>query len=117
MSSPLSQGRIVWATVPDPRGGNPKSRPVVVLTATADIDPAGDVQVAAVTTMIGQAPFSETVELPFAAGGHPQTKLKKQCEVVCSWVLSVPVASLTDSGGFVPSDLLAEILAKVQRLN
>ena len=77
MSSPYSQGRIVWATVPDPRGSNPKSRPVVILTATADIDPTGEVQAAAITTMIGQAPFSETVELPSAAAGHPQTKLKK----------------------------------------
>jgi mRNA-degrading endonuclease toxin of MazEF toxin-antitoxin module len=116
MSSPLRQGAIVWATVPDPRGGNPKSRPAVVLTATADIDPAGAVQVAAVTTLTGQAPFSETVELPAAAGGHPQTKLKRPCEVVCSWVVSVPVADATDSGGAVPPDLLAEILAKVQRL-
>jgi mRNA-degrading endonuclease toxin of MazEF toxin-antitoxin module len=103
--------------VPDPRGGNPKARPVVVLTATADIDPAGSVQVAAVTTLIGQAPFSETVELPYSATGHPQTKLKKPCEVVCSWVLSVPVAGLTDSGGSVPPDVLVEVLAKVEALS
>ena len=115
MSSPLSQGRIVWVTVPDPRGGNAKSRPAVILTLTADIDPTGEVQLAAVT-LIGQSPFSETVELPSDTTGHPQTKLKKPCEVVCSWVVSVPVADLRDSGGFVPSDLLAEILAKVERL-
>jgi hypothetical protein len=66
--------------------------------------------------MIGQAPFSETVELPSATAGHPQTKLKKACEVVCSWVVSVPLADLTDSGGFVPPNVLAEILAKVRRL-
>ena len=116
MSSPFSQGQIVWVTIPDPRGGNPKSRPAVIVTATADIDPSGEVQVAAITTLIGQTPFSETVELPSVASGHPQTKLKKPCEVVCSWVVSTPVAGLSDSGGFVPSDLLAEILAKVQRL-
>jgi hypothetical protein len=51
MSSPFRQGRIVWATVPDPRGGNPKTRPVVTLTATAEIPSAGEVQVAAITTM------------------------------------------------------------------
>ncbi len=117
MSSPLSQGRIVWATVPDPRGGNAKKRPAVVVTAPADIDPAGEVQVAAVTTLTGQAPFAETVELPWSAAGHPQTKLKKPCEVVCSWVVSVPVADVQDSGGFVPTDTLAQILVKVARLN
>jgi len=80
------------------------------VTATADIGTTGEVQVAAITTLIGQAPFSETVELPSAAAGHPQTKLKKTCEVVCSWVVSVPVASVSDS------DVLAEVLAKIQRL-
>src|SRR5688500_13560628 len=116
MPSPFQQGQIVWATVPDPRGGNEKTRPVVIVTATADISAAGDVQVVAVTTLTGQAPFSETVELPSSPAGHPQTKLKKPCEVVCSWVVSVPVANLRDSGGVVPPDLLVEILAKVQRL-
>jgi mRNA-degrading endonuclease toxin of MazEF toxin-antitoxin module len=116
MSSPLRQGAIVWVTIPDPRGGNAKARPAVVLTATADIDSAGEVQVAAITTLIGQAPFAETVELPSTTAGHPQTKLKKPCEVVCSWVVSVPTASAADSGGSVPADLLAEVLAKVQRL-
>jgi mRNA-degrading endonuclease toxin of MazEF toxin-antitoxin module len=116
MSSPLSQGRIVWATVPDPRGGNEKARPAVILTPTADINSAGDVQVAAITTLVGQAPFSETVELPSDPTGHPVTNLKKPCEVVCSWVVSVPVAKVKDGGGSVPPELLAEILAKVQRL-
>lgn len=114
----LSQGRIVWATLPDSRGGNPKTRPAVILTRTADIDPTGDVQLAAVTTLVGQAPFAETVELPFVAGtGHPETKLKKPCEVVCSWLVSVPTASVQDSGGYLPPAVLAEVLAKVQRLS
>ncbi len=41
--SPFRQGQIVWVTLPDPRGGNVKSRPAVVLTPTADIGPAGDI--------------------------------------------------------------------------
>ena len=116
MSSSFQQGQIVWATVPDSHGGNAKARPAVIVTATADIRDASDVQLAAITTLTGQAPFAETVELPSSPAGHPQTKLKKPCEVVCSWVVSVPVANLRDSGGSVPADILAEILAKVERL-
>lgn len=112
----LSQGRIVWATVPDSRGENEKARPAVILTATAEIDPTGEIQVAAITTLTGQAPFAETVELPSSPTGHPDTKLKKTCEVVCSWVVSVPVARVRDTGGFIPAELMAEVLAKVQRL-
>lgn len=116
MSSTLAQGSIVWASIPDPRGGNEKSRPAVIVTATKMIQPAGQIEIAAITTLIGQAPFSETVELPFSSTGHPVTKLKKPCEVVCSWIVSVPVVNIIDSGGLVPADVLAEIIAKVKRL-
>ena len=90
MSSPLVQGRIVWATVPDPRGGNAKARPAEVVTATADIDPAGEVQVAAITTLVGQAPFAETVELPWSAGGHPDTIGEEPAELNPSRVVFDP---------------------------
>ncbi|MBY0514259.1 MAG: type II toxin-antitoxin system PemK/MazF family toxin [Gemmataceae bacterium] len=115
MSSPLVQGRIVWTAVRD-ADGNEKSRPAVILTATAEIDPAGEVIVAAVTTQLGRARFSESVALPPDPAGHPQTGLKKPSEVVCTWLAAVPVAALTPTAGAVPPDLLAEILAKVDRL-
>ncbi|MBX9622839.1 MAG: type II toxin-antitoxin system PemK/MazF family toxin [Gemmataceae bacterium] len=114
MGSPPDQGRIVWATGPDPQGGNPKRRPWVVVSGPY---PDGTVLVAAVTTLVGQAPFAATVPLPFAAGGHPVTKLKKPSEVVCDWTMSAPPADLTDSGGAVPQDLMADVQTKVGRLN
>ncbi len=117
MSSPLAQGQIVWVTVRDSHGGNEKKRPAVIVTASKDIDPNGTVHVASITTLLGQARFSETVELPSHPAGHPQTKLKKQSEVVCSWLTEVPVADLENTGGSVPVDVLMEILAKVERLN
>ncbi len=116
MPSSFAQGRIVWVTIADPRGGNAKARPAVILSATNSIVAGGLVEIAAITTLIGEAPFSETVELPFLSSGHSDTKLKKPCEVVCTWVKSVPVSDIKDSGGFVPADVLAEILAKVKRL-
>jgi len=111
----LVPGRIVWATLTDTQGGNEKRRPAVIVAAPSDIDPLRIAIVAGVTTDMGRARFEETVELPHHAAGHAETKLKKPCEVVCSWVISVPATSLTDSGGCVSSDILASILAKVER--
>lgn len=54
MSSPLAQGRIVWVTIPDSRGGNKKSRPAIILTADNDIDPNGSVHVVVLTTLTGR---------------------------------------------------------------
>lgn len=115
--SPLSQGRIVWVTVSDPRGGNAKHRPAVIISPADEIDPGGEVLVAAITTQLGQSRFADTVELPSLPTGHPETKLKRPSEVVCSWVTSVAVAGLRDTGGFVPPDFLTEVLAKVARLS
>ncbi|HET6574778.1 MAG TPA: type II toxin-antitoxin system PemK/MazF family toxin [Fimbriiglobus sp.] len=116
MSSPLTQGRIVRVTIRDSQGGNAKTRPAVVVTATAEIAAADVVVVAAITSDLGRARSSETVELPWHPDRHPQTRLRKPSEVVCSWVAAVPVAALNDTGGFVPDDLLPELLAEVERL-
>jgi len=74
----LAQGRIVWVTVPDSRGGNTKTRPAVVLTSDSELGTATELQVTAVTTLMGEAPFAHTVELPSDPNGHPQTKLRKR---------------------------------------
>lgn len=111
--SPPEPGRIVWMTVRDARGGNPKRRPGVIVSAPS----GGQVLVAAVTTQVGVARSSETVELPFDPAGHPVTKLVRRSEVVCSWVTPVPVDDLTGTDGVIPADLLFDIRVKVERYN
>lgn len=61
MSPRIEYGRIVWAMIPDSRGGNPKSRPVVVITPNDEIEHDGKIEVLAITTLLGEAPFSQTV--------------------------------------------------------
>lgn len=115
MSAPPAQGRIVRVSLLDPRGGNRKTRPAVVVSETGAVTPGGAVLVAAITTQLGLSPFSETVAVPSNPAGHPQTGLKKPSEVVCSWTEVVPLADLTDTGGFLPPDVLAEVVVKVHR--
>jgi hypothetical protein len=66
MSTP-ERGRIIWAEVPDPQGRNPKPRPLVILTATEEIQPEGMVQWAAISSQLDQAPAEVQVELPWHA--------------------------------------------------
>ena len=72
MSSPLQQGRIVWVELLDPQGRNPKRRPAVVLTPTAEIHADGDVIVAALSSQIDQSPPDVSVEVPWHRDGHPR---------------------------------------------
>ena len=113
MPATFAQGSIVWVEIADSHGGNIKGRPAIVVSSE---DGDGFIRVAAITTLIGQAPFAETVELPHDATGHPVTRLKRPSEVVCSWVVRVAINDVKDSGGRVPQDVLNEILAKVERL-
>lgn len=110
MSIPM-KGRIVWATGPDPRGENVKRRPWV---AASDVLPDGTVLLVAVTTQLGMARSSVTVELPSDPAGHPVTKLARPSEVVCTWSMRLPVAEVAATGGVVPSELLAGIIARVE---
>ncbi|MDY3552718.1 type II toxin-antitoxin system PemK/MazF family toxin [Gemmata sp. JC717] len=84
MSSPLQQGRIVWVELLDPQGRNPKRRPAVVLTPTAEIEPGGEIVVAALSTQLDQSPADVSVELPWHRDGHPRTKLNRRAVVVCT---------------------------------
>ena len=55
MSSPC-HGRVVWVTLPDPQGRNPKRRPAIILTPTDEITAEGEVWVVGITTSFDLAP-------------------------------------------------------------
>ena len=116
MPATFSQGSIVWVAVPDSHGGNVKARPAVVISGDDEIAADGHIRVAAITTLLGRAPFSETVELPHEVDGHSVTRLKQPSEVVCSWVIRVAIDAVRDTGGRIPKQELNEILVKVERL-
>jgi mRNA-degrading endonuclease toxin of MazEF toxin-antitoxin module len=112
----LKRGRIVWVELRDPQGRNPKVRPAVVLTPTTEIRDDGHVQVAAITGETATAPENESVPLPWLGTGHPKTGLSKPSVAVASWVLSVPVTSITSVKGMVPHREMLELLGKVAEL-
>lgn len=118
MSSPLQQGRIVWVEPLDPQGRNPKRRPAVVLTPTAEIKPDGEVVVVALTSQIDQSPADVSVEVPWHRDGHPRTKLNRRNVVVCTWLVVIPVSVIGpgDLGGSVPFPQMARILEIVAAL-
>jgi mRNA-degrading endonuclease toxin of MazEF toxin-antitoxin module len=109
----LCQGRIVWVAVSDRAGRNPKCRPAVIITPTAEIQAEGDIVVVAATGTFSKPLPANHVELPWKNGGHPVTKLYKPCVVVCDWVCLVRVADVKSFGGMVPKPLLEKILLRI----
>src|SRR5271168_844906 len=101
MSKPC-YGRIVWAEITDPQGRNPKCRPAVIVTGTAEIDPEGEVWVVAISTQIDAAPAEDQVALPWHAQRHPKTGLNERCAAVCTWMRRIRVADIQGFAGVVP---------------
>lgn len=118
MPTSLAQGRIVWAELLDPQGRNPKRRPAVVLTPTAEIRDGGEVVVVALSSRVDQSPPDVSVEIPWHRDGHPRTKLNRRNVAVCTWLVARPVTSIGegDVGGTVPFAQMARILEIVRAL-
>lgn len=112
----LRRGRIVWAELADPQGRNPKIRPAVVLSTNDQITDDGTVDVAAISTELSAALPAHMVELPWHRDGHPKTKLKRRCAVICDWQVTVAVADIREPAGFVPDDRLKQILDIIDSL-
>src|SRR5439155_1295729 len=98
------------------QGRNLKARPAVVITATRDIHPEGEVTLVAISGRRDAAPPESHVELPWHAQGHTPTKLTKPSVAVCTWLTTVPVSSIAPEnlGGVVPG---AKVIQIVQRVN
>ena len=98
MTAALQLGRIVWVTIPDPQGRNPKSRPAAIHSITGD----GMVSVVAITSRIGMAHPDATVPIPWQRNGHPRTKLTRPSEAVCTWMVRLPLSEIRPTAGRVP---------------
>jgi mRNA-degrading endonuclease toxin of MazEF toxin-antitoxin module len=110
------RGSIVWVAIPDPQGGNEKTRPAVILTATEEIAAATEVWVAAISTTLEDTPREVCVDLPWHNSRHPKTGLKEACAAVCTWLKKIRLDSVEEYAGVVPGKQLMEILQRVGSL-
>jgi hypothetical protein len=89
MPPSVQQGAILLVKdVPD-KHGNLKQRPVVVITASADIKTNHPFEAIAITTQVPHPLPADHVRLPFQREGQAHTGLNKKNAAVCSWGVSV----------------------------
>jgi hypothetical protein len=112
-----ARGRIVWAEILDSQGRNRKRRPVVIVTATDQIQPGVTFHGVAISTQLDMAPAEEQVELPWHNNHHPRTLLTERCVAVCSWPVPLTEKDILGYGGTVPGKQMIQILEIVERLS
>lgn len=109
----IQQGSIVWVKVKDQAGRNPKCRPAVVVTPSAEIVPGETIVVVAATSSFSRPLPQNQVALPWQHGKHPQTGLYKECIAVCDWLVEIDQSQIVELVGVCPSSTLSAILSKL----
>ncbi|MDX2115813.1 MAG: hypothetical protein SFZ24_09395 [Planctomycetota bacterium] len=112
----LRQGTIVWTLVTPPRG-DPKVRPVVIITDTAEMLLNSPIVGLFVTTQFALPVEPPAVALPWSLPGHPATGLRKPSVVLCQFPVEFRASDVEGIAGYVPTKTLVRILQIVADLN
>lgn len=107
-------GRIVWVTITDPQGRNPKCRPAVIGTPTDEITADGEGWVVAISTKFEEASPEVQVELQWDPRGNCRTQLRERSWAVTTWLERIHLSAVQGYGGVVPGPQMAAINAKVR---
>jgi mRNA-degrading endonuclease toxin of MazEF toxin-antitoxin module len=110
----LEQGQIVWAEVLD-RAGNPKKRPLVIVTSTDEIVLDTPIVAVAISTTFPDPAPDDHVELPWHSRAHPATRLARRSAAVCTWLVELRSSDIKEVKGFVPTATLLEVLKRLPK--
>lgn len=110
----LIQGRIVWATINDPQGRNPKRRRCVVISTPLAISSAPAIRIVGVTTDLTTSPIEHYVGLQW--GPTARTFLTEESAALATWVYDMPRSALEVTKGIVGGAYLERILNLVDKL-
>ena len=111
MDCKIVAGTIVWVRL-GPRGGW-KPRPAVVLSAP---NVNGELYIVPGSTQPATNPDHQ-LELPYAVGRHPLTKLKERTLIDLDWFEKIDAGSVLEVNGYCPPSLLVEIQQKIRALH
>jgi hypothetical protein len=107
-------GSIVSVTMTD-RNGHSKVRPAVVVTRNVDVAAGRPIIVVAISGTFSEPLPPEWVPAPWAAGGHPRTKLHRPSVAVCDWQEVGSRSDIVAVTGFMPLAAPTRIVEVIER--
>jgi len=111
------QGRVILATVFDPQGRNPKTRPAVIISETTQIQADGRIACVAITSSVPDEIPDDFVLLPFQPQGKVRTGLRMRSAAMCSWLFEISEDKIEKYVGLVPTQLMKEIIERAEGRN
>jgi len=107
------QGSVIRARVLDLQGRNPKVRPLVIVTPTAEIPQATHIVAVAITGEFRDPLADDEVELPYDPGGRAGSGLRKQSVAKCGWQRRLAIKDIIERKGYLGVAKVEEILGKL----
>ena len=107
------QGQVCSVLV-RPERGDPKNRPVILVTPTAEIRPGAPVVAVAVSTTFSESLSPDQIELPWERSGRCITGLTRRSVAVCTWLIPIRIEDIREVRGFVPAPVLLRILRRIR---
>ena len=104
-------GSVVWAELADANGFR-KVRPVVVVTATADIAVGRTMRVLAITTRLPSPMPDDHILLPRDRDGKARSGLRRKCAAVTTWQAEINADDVQQVVGHLPPAVMSELLTK-----
>ena len=111
----LRQGQVCTALVTPPRG-EPKVRPIIIVSRDADIAAESHVHAVAISTTFDLPLSEDLVELPWEQTGRCVTGLNRRSVAVCHWLVRISKDQIQAVKGITPAPALLRILERVRIL-
>ena len=107
----VQQGSVIRAWVTDPRDGNPKPRPLVVISKTSEISQTSVFFAVAITGVFDEPLQDDEVLLPWHPSGKCKSGLVKPCIAKCSWLRQLLVTDVIEVKGHLRGHELDAVVA------
>jgi len=109
----FQQGQVCSALI-SPGRGNPKLRPVILVTPTPEIAAGEPIVAIAVSTTFTEPLSPDQIELPWERNGRCITGLSKRSVAVCTWLMKIRASDIREIRGCVPPRALRRILERIR---
>lgn len=106
----VQQGSVIRAWVTDPRDNNPKPRPLVVVSKTAEIESTGAFFAVAITGEFGEPLLDGEILLPWDQRGRCKSGLTKECVANCNWMRQLVLSDVIEIKGHLRGAELDQVV-------
>lgn len=113
MPQGLQQGQLCRARI-TPQRGEPKLRPIILVTRNEEIG-APTLEFVAVSSTFTEPLADDQIELPWERSGNCATGLRRRSVAVCSWLDRINRDEIQEVIGIVPPPILHRILDCLRR--